>query len=176
MIRCLCVSGWAETVETVADQFGFWKIADALDAMGCHVVRRAWDELAPLDLYDKDVWISYSYGTAAIEHALDALGPDKVPDQKLAWFIVAGVPRAPWKQSYDLWNAAPADFAMAFNVTSVPVSQGLRNPDGINRINVDCDGRGLNHVNIQDDASVRQTVINHVSLMLEMSNKPDGGA
>lgn len=166
MIRVLAVSGWNESVEAKSDKYGFWKIADELEAAGCEVGRRAWDDVSAEDLRQFYVWISYSYGTAGIEHAR-ALLPEGEP-RCLKWFVIAGVPRAAWQQTYDLWNAGGVVYAQAFNVTSIPASQGLRNPDGITRINVDCDGRTppLTHISIQGDKTIRETICNEIKAMI----------
>lgn len=166
MIRVLAVSGWGEVVEEMADEYGFWKIADELEEAGCEVIRRAWNEVTPEDLDNVDVRVTYSYGTAAVEEIEAACTQAPLPACG-KWYILVGVPRAKWKQNYNLWNVQKnVEYAKSFNLDGFPVSEGLRNPDGITRVNVDCNGRGLNHVSIQDDATVRQTIVNEIKTMI----------
>ncbi|HVS73100.1 MAG TPA: hypothetical protein VHQ47_17730 [Phycisphaerae bacterium] len=163
-MNVLCVSGFGEEVQ---DDSKFWGIADALDSTAAVdlVVRRQWDTLAPADVAAADVIIAYSYGQAALWHALAAFPPDQRPTIKHL-FIIAGVPRFWWGQLYGTPWTIPANIqaATCFNIDSIPASCGIHNQCD-RYVNISCRDRGLDHVSIQGDPIVRQTIIDAVRAM-----------
>jgi hypothetical protein len=171
-MKVLCVSGFTEKV---GDGSPFWEIADALDALlPDPVTRRQWDTLVPDDIAGHDVIVTYSYGQAALWHAMYAL--DEMPRiQQL--FIIAGVPRFWFGQFYGSpWHiTANIAGAEAFNVDSVPHSAGIHNPSSA-FVNVDCDGPGVDHVSIQGLQSIRDRIVAYVSAAIGSAAASAGAA
>jgi len=163
-VKPLIVSGLFERVN---DGGPIWTIADAIDAdadMQAAGVgqcdRRQWDTLAPADLYGRDFVGVYSYGMAALWHAMHAFAPDQRPSFKHL-FIIAGVPRVWWGQLYGgVWTIPPQIMrATAFNTEAwvLPACASISNPspDYIN-LNV---GRAWDHMTIPSCPLVTQTII-----------------
>jgi hypothetical protein len=163
-MKVLCVSGFGEKLR---DKSKFWLIAAGLLAVPgvASVTCRQWDTLAPADVAAADVIIAYSYGQAALWHALAAFTPGSPPTIKHL-FTIAGVPRFWWGQLYGTPWTIPANIqaATCFNIDSIPASCGIHNQCD-RYVNVSCRGRGLDHVSIQGDPIVRQTIIDAIRAM-----------
>ena len=107
--------------------------------------------------------VTYSYGQAALWHALAALPNDQLPTIKHL-FILAGVPRLPgWSQFYGtLWTIPPHILAATcFNIDSIPASCGIHNQSD-KYVNVNCRSWGLDHVSIQGDVTIRRQIVDAV--------------
>ncbi len=158
-MKVLIVSGFNEKV---GDGSGIWDIADALDLiLPSPVTRRQWDTLDPTDIPGHDVVVTYSYGQAALWHAMYVLSTKPIIQQL---FIIAGVPRFWFGQFYgEPWHI-PSNIsgAVAFNVNSVPHSAGIHNASDV-YLNVNCDGPGVDHCSIQGLASIRVRIVAYVS-------------
>lgn len=130
--------------------------------LGDDVILVDWDKLTNTDLVNADYVVAYSYGCAALwrQFAKGYRGPLK----KL--IVLCGVPRFWWGQLYggSLWTVpACFDSAKCYNLSSLPVSLPISNPSK-DYVNVDLDGRGLDHVSVQDDPFVKG------SIMMDLEN------
>lgn len=181
-LQVLLVSGFGERV---GDDSALWQIAVALHSpagtkvsgwreegnslrlqlapnVTIDLIERQWDTLAPADLRNIDVAITYSYGQAALWHALHGLPPEERPRiQHL--FILAGVPRLWWGQMYGTVWTIPAyiEKATAFNIDAIPASCGIHN-ESANYINVDCRSWGLDHISIQGEPRIRKQIVDAI--------------
>jgi hypothetical protein len=160
-LTILCVSGFGERLN---DKSKFWLIAAALLLVpGVTVICRQWDTLTPADVRAADAAITYSYGQAALWHAMYALPVEERPTL-LHLFIIAGVPRQPeWFQFYGTVWTMPSNVrgATCFNIDSIPASCGIHN-ESDKYINVNCRSWGLDHSSIQGDSRIRTQIVDAI--------------
>lgn len=158
----LWIGGFGQ--ENIHASYGFYLMALDAQKAGDEITIVDWDQLNPMQLAGMDYISVYSYGCAALWRALGS--------QQFGWGlfkhlnILCGVPRFWWGQLYggSLWTVpACFDSAKCYNLSSLPVSLPISNPSK-DYVNVDLDGRGLDHVSVQDDPFVKG------SIMMDLEN------
>ena len=157
-MRGLCLGGWAQTIADVQQEFEF------LTQLTPDIIYDVWDTFSPSSLFGVDFTVAYSYGQADLWHMLASFNPLTTPAIK-KHFIIVGVPRLGWGQTYwgKLWTIPSCiQRAKAFNLKGLinfPACLPISNPS-LNCVNVDCDGRGLDHDTIVQDSQVKAEIYN----------------